>query len=510
MKKFITFLKNLLIFIIVLFSFILIFTIDWLYKTFGNLTLEEIVFQLNVPFTGSNTDYYYDYAQKALPLIIICTVISFIIICMFFKRKKIKGVHFTENTSLIVYKKFRIDTKFLGKLAVSILVLIGSIIYANNKTDFTGYLEKQYSNSPLIEEEYINAANTEIEFPENKRNLIYIYLESMEATYYSKENDGAYDESIIPELEQLAANNISFSKSNELAGLYVLPGTAWTVGAMTAQTTGLPLKIPIEGNSYGQYNSFMPGAYSIGQILQKQGYRQMLMIGSDARFAGRDSLFKQHGGYEIFDVYSAVEEEKIKEENFVWWGFPDRNLFEYAKEKIITLASGEQPFNFTMLTVDTHPIGGYFCEDCEEKYDDQYLNVLACSSKKVNEFIEWIQMQDFYENTTIIVCGDHLSMQPQTFEQIDNSGYKRTAFNVIINSPIETENTKNRYASTIDMFPTTLASLGAKIKGERLGLGTNLFSKTKTIIERLGLDYVDEELCKNSKFYNEEFLYEKK
>ena len=41
------------------------------------------------------------------------------------------------------------------------------------------------------------------------------------------------------------------------------------------------------------------------------------------------------------------------------------------------LASEEQPFNFTMLTVDTHPIGGYVCEDCENNFDEQYFNVLA-------------------------------------------------------------------------------------------------------------------------------------
>ena len=83
-------------------------------------------------------------------------------------------------------------------------------------------------------------------------------------------------------------------------------------------------------------------------------------------------------------------------------------------------------------------------------------------------------------------------------------------YNTIINSPIEPINEKYRHFSAFDMFPTTLASLGVTIEGDRLALGTNLFSNTETIIERLGLDYVDEELCKNSKFYNEEFLYEKK
>jgi len=56
------------------------------------------------------------------------------------------------------------------------------------------------------------------------------------------------------------------------------------------------------------------------------------------------------------------------------------------------------------------------------------------------------------------------------------------------------------------MYPTILASIGVKIEGERLGLGTNLFSQRKTIVEELGIDSVQDELSKNSKFYNENIL----
>ena len=41
-------------------------------------------------------------------------------------------------------------------------------------------------------------------FPEEKRNLIYIYLESMETTYFNKDEGGALEVNIIPELYELA------------------------------------------------------------------------------------------------------------------------------------------------------------------------------------------------------------------------------------------------------------------------------------------------------------------
>ena len=56
------------------------------------------------------------------------------------------------------------------------------------------------------------------------------------------------------------------------------------------------------------------------------------------------------------------------------------------------------------------------------------------------------------------------------------------------------------------MYPTTIASLGAEIEGDRLGLGTNLFSDKKTLIERTSLDYVESEFSKSSDFYNDKIL----
>ena len=507
--------KHIILFLILLFSFTLIFTVDWLYKTFGNLTLEEVLFQLKVPMEGTNTDFYFDYIKDVLPYILICSISVFAILCLLFKKKKfkqkakrMKGSHVDTETSLVVYKKLRVDPKFICKIICTFAILVISLSYATKRTNLIEFMQYQWSNSDLIENEYVDPRSVNMDFPENKRNLIYIYLESMEATFFSKENGGAYDESIIPELEQLATENISFSGSDELAGLYSLPGSTWTVGAMVAQSSGLPLKIPIEENSYGEYDSFLPGVYTIGQILQNQNYKQVLMIGSKAEFGGRKNLYEQHGEYEISDFNTAVAEGKKTEDDFYWWGYGDRDLFQYAKEKLLTLADNEQPFNFTMLTVDTHHIDGRLCEDCKDKFDEQYFNVLACSSKKVYDFVEWIKTQDFYENTTIVICGDHPSMQPVTFEPIENDGYKRTVYNAIINSPTEAENTKNKFCSTMDMLPTTLASLGVSFEGERIGLGTNLFSNKETIMKKYGLDYLSEELDKKSNFYNKRFIYD--
>ena len=168
------------------------------------------------------------------------------------------------------------------------------------------------------------------------------------------------------------------------------------------------------------------------------------------------------------------------------------------------LASTGKPFNFTTLTADTHFPDGYECRLCEDKYENQYANVLACSSKQVYEFINWCKEQPFYENTTIVLSGDHLTMDPEFLEGIDEN-YVRTTYNCIINSAIEPKSETNREFGTFDMFPTTLAALGATIEGERLGLGTNLFSAEQTLTEKYGFDKLEEELSKRSDFYIDTF-----
>ena len=86
--------------------------------------------------------------------------------------------------------------------------------------------------------------------------------------------------------------------------------------------------------------------------------------------------------------------------------------------------------------------------------------------------------------------------------------YTRTVYDCIIHAAEEPVMEKNRQFATFDLFPTTLAALGVKIDGDRLALGTNLFSDQQTLTEQYGYDYLSEELQKQSDFYEEELLAE--
>ena len=202
-------------------------------------------------------------------------------------------------------------------------------------------------------------------------------------------------------------------------------------------------------------------------------------------------------------VLFTIETKKIPSDYKEWWGYEDYKSFKFDKEKLLEIAEDNEPFNFTILTADTHFIDGYIDKSCKDlKFDSRYANSFYCSDSKINSFINWIRMQDFYENTTIIITGDHLTMQNMDI----NYSYTRSIYNAFINSKVNPIKTNNRLFSSLDYFPTTLAALGCKIEGDRLGLGTNLFSDKKTILEEFGLDYVNLELNKRSNYYNHEIL----
>ena len=80
--------------------------------------------------------------------------------------------------------------------------------------------------------------------------------------------------------------------------------------------------------------------------------------------------------------------------------------------------------------------------------------------------------------------------------------YERKIFNLFINSQVKNNCGDSFTWGHMDIFPTILASMGAQIDGDKLGLGTNLFSCKETISDKYKNINVIEELAKSSVFYD--------
>ena len=129
-------------------------TRKWFVKSWGDVSIEELVFQLKVPLETSLTEELQNLFQYVVPSVIIWGIIL-----------------------LIVMISIRVHRFVAGVLGFCILCS---------------------------------------SFPEKKRNLIYIFLESMENTYMSKLDGGAYDINYIPDLTALAEENLNFSHTDQV------------------------------------------------------------------------------------------------------------------------------------------------------------------------------------------------------------------------------------------------------------------------------------------------------
>lgn len=484
----------------------MVFLTLWLTRKYDRITFDQVIFQIKTSAAGAN----HSLMGSAYMQVGVFTAIA--VIAEYYAYRFLSGdlpswEHRWRNTQSYLRHYSGKFATFLRKqlLPIALIISIIGTSIVSVRLNVPDYLNTSHTNSNFYYMHYVNPKTADIRFPEKKRNLIYIFLESMEATYGDTNAGGPITDNFIPELTQLAEENVSFSNRDGLGGAHSYDGTTWTAASMVAQTSGITVKVPLTAENYGGENEFLPGVVSIGELLEDEGYNQTLLIGSDSDFAGRETYFTEHGDYYIKDIKEIKRLGILPEDYRVWWGFEDEKLFEYAKVEAQRLYSEGKPFNLTMLTADTHFPDGYVCELCEDKYDQQYANVLACSSRQVYQFVRWVQEQPFYENTTIVLCGDHLTMDQDFLSDIDPD-YERTVYNCIINPAVEPERGEVRQFGVFDMMPTTLAAMGCTIKGNQLGLGVNLFSKTKTLTERFGYKALNEELLKRSDYYNEKFL----
>jgi len=462
---------------------------SWLVRKFGKLTYEQIVFHSNIPM-DTDTGLIVSYLQN--------TVIT--------------------ATALILI--FRVSTSKISKkhcLAVAVVFFIASLGWTYQKLNIGSLIAERnslqtYGN--FYEQHYVEPQGVAIVTPQNKRNLIMIFAESMESTYA---NTGYFDDNIIPNLTRLAEENTNFSHNDGLGGFQNIKGAKYTQASLISQSCAIPLRLPINAARFHPQNGFLPKATCLYDILARDGYNQKFMIGMSRFFAGTDRFLEVHGNPQIldWDFYYHRDHLPKRRDRKRKHVVRDAALFEYAKDALTELADQKEPFAFTMMTLDTHFGTEYFDkQNCEIKYhskdfldEDYFKNVVSCSDGKIAAFVEWVKMQPFFKDTEIVIVGDHLTMGDTIF----NDTMDRSVYNVYINSAVKPDKTitKNRRFTALDTMPTILETMGYKIEGHKLGLGVSLVSGEKTLLENgLSVKELDQELDKQSLIYNK-LLYGK-
>lgn len=495
-----------LLIILSVFLFLLIFFLLfsgtaflWMMNNWSSLSLYELISQLKTlnGAAGETVVQFVFFVLVPSLLVTLLLVGAFICFHVWFKdaRKRKRSTRLLLSLSL------------LSSFCFSIPVYVKTYRYL----EIGDYLTNSRKPSDFIDMNYVSPHDVSMEFPEKKRNLILLTMESMETTYSDTSHGGFFEDDYLKGLSDLALENECFSDPTTINGATTLEYTNWTMAALFAYSTGLPFKTGLGQNNMDTQETFFPNVVSLGDILNLEGYNQTFLCGSDSSFAGRKLYYESHGNYQIHDYYTYWGQGYNKAEN--QWGFMDYHLFGFAKDEIREKAkeydTSSKPFNYTILTVDTHfYVGdtshpdGFVCQYCQDEYPLQYANVISCSSRQAADFVDWFFGKDgntdisdnVRDNTTVVILGDHPTMSSSFCLEPDKKGYARKTYVNFINSAVSrTIKTKRTY-SHFDIFPTILRSIGVTLSSPYLALGVDLYSDVETYLETYEKDYINIQL----------------
>lgn len=494
-------------YILAVLGLVLTASLEWLHSTWGPVSFSTALFQLKTPMVGVDNnlvDAYINYiAMPAVKNAVLAIIVfSFLTYVM---KKTSYSVKLSVGRSRVFNITYRPVAVF-GTLGLLLACWIGFPRIAV-LTGLPDYFDSIIHRSTIYENEYVEPSASIIHFPSQKRNLILIYVESLEASYASVEEGGGMQQNLIPNLTGLAQTNTSFSDSEMFGGAIQTQGIGWTMAALLSSTSGVTFNLPVDENDMQTYSRFLPGLTTLGDILSENGYSNYFVCGSDAGFGGRKAYFMNHN-YLIHDYRYALAEGFIPSgyhNNF--WGMEDTRVFDMARTELTQLASDGTLFDYTILTSDTHAPDGFICGRCDPLPGEETINTaIRCTDREVYDFVEWVMQQDWYSDTSVVILGDHLLMSDDINLQMYD-GYDRRIYNCFINPyPGLEGKTLDRSFSSVDYFPTILAALGVQIDGNRLGLGTNLFSDQSTLLEQLGLDEYNTEVLRHSEYYANHFI----
>lgn len=474
----------------------------WINRTFGEPSFEQIMFHLQYGtegLLGAPGKLIFDF-------IIHCAGYSFLvaayIIATLYISQRVdehgyKGINniAIKFITSVVYRITLFVKSPIGPVtrrSLPYIILIISALFMLTKLSFWGYAKShfktnQYAN--FIDEHYVPP--TGIIQPDKPRNLILIYVESLETLYA---DETLFGRNLLKDIDRATNGWESFPDFNQTWS------TNYTMGTIISSQCGIPNKPlnrfdkdvlwgRLDGNRAGEkIELFYPGVVCLGDILNTAGYTSVFLGGADLRFAGKGKFFRQHGYHEVL---GETEWINSGEKDIFDWGLHDDRLFHHAKQKLDQLSSTGKPFNLTILTVDMHHPEGYINQTCQSRGVNDFAGIVECSSQLVADFLQYIFLNGYNTDTDIVLIGDHLSHKNPVDDLLAQKNSQRKIYNKFYSSQLLIKNRESIYPFSI--FPTVLNILGFRFPQNMLALGASGFG----------------DLSAEYKLYDEENIVEK-
>lgn len=447
-----------------IFAFFTIFylmLISWGLETFPMADAETVVFTMRMPIDGFTSFF----VKEALSKVLFPSLVIFLLVY---------GIWIWVIKTVSARKAL---------LVLLFFCFLGGSIYLYEELPIRDYINvlnrdfQQPSHSVCMKNDFFRLSVDSVfrDSSREKRNLVLIIAESMENGF-----DG-----YVPELLNLSKNNMNFSPDGKFGGGIDIVGANSTTSSTVSKISGFPLLA-------SNYSKLFPKIPTIYDVLRKYGYVNHFIQGTSGKFGFGGEFLVDHG----VDYYE--DDENLEKKGIVKYKdrITDKDLFDYAK-KIIKQNENE-PFSLTIATIETHFPYGFYDEKCREKpenpSDEAVLKAtLRCSSRQISEFVSFVLNEKIAERTEIVILGDHLFKGKLVVQ--DYIG-ERSWLSIFINSSVSSGVSLKRKFTSIDMAPTILESMGFVLPQHKMAFGTSLFSDSKTLLEKIGLDSLNHEFAR--------------
>lgn len=239
-------------------------------------------------------------------------------------------------------------------------------------------------------------------------NLVVIQVESMQKFVLNTEYNG---QEVTPYLNQLLKEDTLYFNH-----YFTNMGKGNTSDAEFSTQTGLyPV---IEGASYDMYvdNSFN----ALPELMAEKGYYTSAAIGDDKDFYNRATVYPRLG----FDQF--YNEENLDMDEISGLGLSDKSLFRQMAQN---LSQQEAPFYSFIITLTNHypyVLDAPLEATLELKEEDKdtlfggYLQTIRYTDEAIGEFVEALKENGLYDNTVIVIYGDHHGLNC-----LDNENYEK-------------------------------------------------------------------------------------
>jgi phosphoglycerol transferase len=341
-----------------------------------------------------------------------------------------------------------------------------------------------------IDEHYFRPVFTKS--PAIKKNMIIVYLESLEQTY----------EHIEPTKKEFSKVKPLMADAFTASNLLQTNGTNFTIAGIVSTQCGVPL-LP-SGMNQGLYmrkkagmevKSFYEKIECLGDRLSADGYTLSYMNGADARKYSKRSFLSQHGYSRIFDKFSVDESELETRGNL--WGLNDAFLYEHLRKEVDFLSSKEEPFVLSYLTISTHGPDAFLDKNCPDPPEgvSKIPAAIGCSFESLIKFYDYVESKGLMEDTIFVVMSDHLAQHNTVYDEFETQEQRKNLF--FVKGDVPSLNV-SKLASPIDVFPTLLELLGYELRDRRANMGVSMLSENQSMIQKYdGVEEMNKRLYAN-------------